>query len=228
MALLGQRYRYPTNMTERKHNARLIWWISAAAVVGVLFLRGHYLLGPFVGVVFAIMTLSIAVIGYRNLCLQTPTRSAVALFSVFAIACTAIMFTPASFSPDVQHSINKYRDDRNAQTELAALLGANQDYRDIRIETEQLKVVFVSVRGTVSDSGVIARLLTELSRLEFVRYRSLHGRVIARDTGAIHEFSNDDLQFDKEHDPGNHVMQRRTGGSFSRLLASRSPVLADH
>ncbi|TWT78681.1 hypothetical protein CA13_00770 [Planctomycetes bacterium CA13] len=27
---------------------------------------------------------------------------------------------------------------------------------------------------------------------------------------------------------GNHVIQRRTGGPFSRLLASRSPVPADH
>ena len=27
---------------------------------------------------------------------------------------------------------------------------------------------------------------------------------------------------------GNHVMQRRTGGLFSRLLAGRSPVPADH
>ncbi|WP_186775070.1 hypothetical protein [Allorhodopirellula solitaria] len=119
------------------------------------------------------------------------------------MTCTAIMFTPATFSPDVQHFINKYKNDRTARRELATLLEENADYRDIRFETEQLKVVFVSIRGTVPNGGVIDSLLADLSRLDFVRYCSLDGRLTARDTGAVHEFSDDHLHFDTENDADN-------------------------
>ncbi|TWT56406.1 hypothetical protein CA85_42190 [Allorhodopirellula solitaria] len=190
-------------MTDRKRNAKLGWWISSVAITCVLLLRGHYLLGPSVGITFAFMTLAIAVIGYRYLCIQTPTRTGVVMFSIFAMTCTAIMFTPATFSPDVQHFINKYKNDRTARRELATLLEENADYRDIRFETEQLKVVFVSIRGTVPNGGVIDSLLADLSRLDFVRYCSLDGRLTARDTGAVHEFSDDHLHFDTENDADN-------------------------
>lgn len=62
---------------------------------------------------------------------------------------------------------------------------ANSDYRDIRIDTDQLKVVVVSLRGSVPDAEVIDRLLVDLSRSDFVRYCSLHGRCLPTTPGEL-------------------------------------------
>jgi len=183
-------------MIDRKHNAKSCWLIGSTAIMLVLFFRGQHLLGQSTGILYATIVFAIALIGYRNLYVQAPSSIVIVLYSIFATVSVAIMFSPATFSPDVQRFIDKQATDRNVRAELTTLIGANTDYTDIVIETKHLKVVFVSISGTVPSRPAIDQLLADLSRLEFVRYCSLRGRVIARDTGVVHEFSHNDFNID--------------------------------
>lgn len=191
-------------MTDRNRNVTFWWWGISAAVVCAVFFRGNYLLGASTGITFAIISFGIAAIGYRNLIAMRPSRIVVVFYSLFAISCFIVMFTPSSFSPTLQHFINKQAADRTARAEIAALIRGDAEYRDIRIEVQQLKAVFVSIKGTVPHRGAVDRLIADLSQLDFTRYCSLHGLITIRDTGEVREFTNGDLSRDTDETAGNH------------------------
>lgn len=198
-------------MNDRNRNARL-WWLGVSAfVICVLFFRGNYLLGTSTAVAFAFISLAIATIGYRNLIAQRTSRAGIVVYSVFSICCVAVMVSPASFSPTLQHFIDKQAAERTARNQISALIRDNAEYRDIRIETEQLKAVFVSIEGSVPDRLTADRLVADLSRMDFTEYCILHGKIAIRDSGEIREFTDDDLVHDPEKTLGNQAVNVRTG-----------------
>lgn len=207
-------YRSPTDMNERNRNVKAWWWSISAVLICVLFFRGNHLLGASTGITFAFISLAIATIGYRNLVAQAPSRTGMMVYSLFAISCLAVMLAPSSFSPTLQHFIDKQAADRTARSEIAALVRDNAEYRDLKIETKQLKVVFVSIKGKVQDRDTVDRLIADLSQLDFTRHCSLRGQITIQGTGEVRKLTNDDLARDTEETAGNHAVHRSGVSAF--------------
>jgi hypothetical protein len=159
----------PEGVVSRMASRPVAWILFAAAGVAlsaVAFLRGNYLLGPEWGVLYGAVTLALLRLFVLSLTpAKSPSPVRVAAVTALSLALGFVMAWPASVNPDVQHFIDKHSMDRAARAELAAVFAVDPAYRDLMVSTVHLKVVNVTVRGSLGTRSDLdrlrARIITE-------------------------------------------------------------------
>ncbi len=153
--------------------------IASVALCVAAFLRGNYLLGPGCGCAYAAVSL-----GFLFLLAGSRTAVRAAVVTVLSLAAGLVMAWPASINPDVQHGIDKQAVDRVARTELAAVFGSDEAYRDLAISSVHLKVVNITVRGSLGTRSDLYRLQSQIAaECPTLGTCVLHWEVTLRDSG---------------------------------------------
>lgn len=131
----------------------------AAVLTTVAFLRGHYLLGVAGGLSYAVITACILWLFARYLT-QARRPSPLQVVALFALSLPIgfVLACPTSVSPDLQHFIDKQATDRAARRELAVVFASDPSYGDLSVSTTHLKVVNVTIRGSLSTRTDLDRL----------------------------------------------------------------------
>ncbi|MBX7104589.1 MAG: hypothetical protein K1X57_10945 [Gemmataceae bacterium] len=177
---------------------------AALGVVAVVaaFLRGSYLLGSGCGVVYAAIATSLMWMLARA---RTPAGSIsvarVVFILLFALPVGYAMAFPASINPDVQVFIDKQATDRRARAELAAVFASDPAYRDLSVSSVHLKVVNITVHGSLGTRADLQRLRSQIAppcRAAGVGF--LHWDVSLRDTGE--QVSGLDRDLFQDAEPG--------------------------
>lgn len=134
---------------------------AAAGVAACLaaYFRGDYLLGPGCGALYVGVSL-----GLLWLLARSRSKLQAACMAVLTLACAFAMVWPASINPWVQVGIDEHAVERAARTELGAVLASDPAYRHLSVSSVKLKVVNISVRGTLSTRADFGRLQARLPR----------------------------------------------------------------
>jgi hypothetical protein len=194
MAGVSVAARSPWSFGHRRCDVRRVAWrivprllFAAAAVAGafVAFFRGNYLLGLGCGIEYAAIALALFWLFARS---RTPAGGVsvlrVVFVLVFALTVAFTMAFPASISPGVRFSIDRQATDRRARAELAAVFESDPAYRDMSVSAVHLKVVNITVRGSLRTRADLNRLRSRIaSECPALGECFLHWDVILRDSG---------------------------------------------
>jgi hypothetical protein len=164
---------------------RILFAVAGGALCAVAYARGNYLLGPRCGVTYAAVALGLLWLLAGS---RTPAGKLslvrIAWVTARALPAAFVMAWPASINPDVQHFINKWAVDRAARAELATVFASDPAYRDLSVSTVHLKVVNVTVRGSLDTRRDLDRLRAQIIRdCPTVDRCVLHWDVTLRDSG---------------------------------------------
>jgi hypothetical protein len=165
--------------------ARLLFAAVGVAVVMAAFLRGNYLLGLGCGIVYAAIALALLWLLARA---RTPAGDVsvarVVFVMLFALPVGYALAFPASLNPAVQVFIDKQATDRRARAELAAVFASDAAYRDLSVSSVHLKVVNITVRGSMASRSDLQRLRSRIGgECPALGECFLHWDVVLRDTG---------------------------------------------
>ena len=165
--------------------ARLVFAALSVVLIAVAFLRGNYLLGADFGVAFAgIAAFFLWLFGRFLVMTEEPSLLGAALVVVVSIPVGYVMTYPATINPDVQHFINKQADDRTARAELRAVFASDRAFRRLWISTVHVKVVNVTIHGSLNDRSELDRLRERIAAQCDVGKRCpLHWDVVPRESG---------------------------------------------
>jgi hypothetical protein len=158
----------PEGVVRRKAScpvARILFAAVGGTLSAVAYVRGTYLLGPGWGLLYVAATLALLrlfVLSRRPARIPSPVR--VAAVTALALALGIAMAWPTSINPDVQHFIDKQARDRAARVELDAVFTADPAYRDLWVSTVHLKVVNVTVRGSLGSRSDLDQLRARIIR----------------------------------------------------------------
>lgn len=75
-----------------------------------------------------------------------------------ALLATFMMAYPAYFNPDIRYFIVKQATDRKVRAELAVVFASDPAFRDLSISSVHLKVVNISVQGSLRNRADLDRL----------------------------------------------------------------------
>jgi len=167
--------------------AHLFLITAYVAVIGVAFFRGNQLLGLDWGIVYAVI--AFALLGLLT-CSRTPagdlSLGKVVFVVALALPVAYAMTFPASINPSVQVFIDKQANDRRIRADLAAVIGSDPAFDGLTVSSVHLKVVNVTVRGTLSTLSDFDRLRARITR-ECPALNDggllLHWDVIVQDSG---------------------------------------------
>ena len=127
--------------------------------MAVAVLRGNYLFG-----LAGAITYSLLLAGLIWLFAQSFNRKGKAAriqtiaVTILAVAIGYALAVPATVNPDVQHFINKQATDRSVRGELKRVFESDPEFSDLSISTTHLKVVNVTIHGTLPTLDDVQRL----------------------------------------------------------------------
>jgi hypothetical protein len=109
------------------------------------------------------------------------------------------MAWPASVNPDVQQFIDLHATDRSSRAELAAVFGSDPAFHDLSTSSVQLKVINVTVQGSLGTHSDFDRLRSRIaSECPALGMCNLHWEIALRDCGQrVDGLDRDLLQADK-------------------------------
>ena len=172
----------PTN--NRTRLARAAISVLTIALMIIAFSRGNYLLGIQVGIAYVLV-----VAGLLWLLLESFRRKGMvaviqkSVLSLLAIPIGFALAFPASINPDVQHFVNKQATDRNVREELKRVFGSDSAFGDLSISTTHLKVVNVTICGSLPTRDHMKRLHESLvSDCPTLKLCPLHWDIRLHDT----------------------------------------------
>lgn len=157
--------------------------LAVSTIIGA-FLRGNYLFGLGRGIVYACLATALVWLIVRSLT-STGHVSAVrtGLVVAFALPVAYAMAFPASVSPGMQSSIDAHARDRQLRAELAAVFASDPAFRDLRVSSVHLKVINVTVAGSLGTRADLDRLRARIaSECPVLSSCVLHWDVSLRDT----------------------------------------------
>jgi hypothetical protein len=165
--------------------ARLLFAVFGASAVLAAFLRGNYLLGLECGAMYAVASVALLWLLARA---RTPAGKVSTARAAFVTALILpvgyVMAFPASINPDMQVFIDKQATDRQARAELTAVFASDPAYRDLSMSSVHLKVVNITIRGSLGARSELDRLRLRLAtECPTVGNCPLHWAVTLRDTG---------------------------------------------
>ncbi len=164
---------------------RLLFVAVAIVVVVGAYLRGEYLLGVGCGIAYAAITLALVWLVSQA---RTPAGRVsvirVLFMMLFVLPVGYAMAFPASLNSDVQVFINKQATERRARAELAAVFASDPAYRDLSVSSVHLKVVNLTIRGSLGARADLERLRSRITaECPALVECFLHWEVTLRDTG---------------------------------------------
>ena len=138
--------------------------------------RGVYLFGA--GIPYAFVALLVAFLFVRTLWRTPLPRVQLCLLTLFAIPVSVAFAFPALINPDYQHFIDQQATDRQARQELATLFASDPALSNLSVSTAQLKVVNVTIQGSVPTESDLARLQSRVQdECEFPKQCFIHWEV---------------------------------------------------
>jgi hypothetical protein len=163
--------------------ARLALVTLSTVLVASAFLRGSYLLGFGCGMIYVAITVGLLWLLARSVVLtERPSLVRAAAITALSLPVAFAMAYPASINPDVQHFINKHATDRAARKELIALFASDPAYSELSISTAHLKVVNITIRGSLNDWSDLYRLRTRIAgECRVLNHCPLHWDVTLRE-----------------------------------------------
>ena len=147
-----------------KTSHRMIFTAVAAVIAMAAFWRGNQLLGVTCGVSYVLMTIALIWLLARSLSFReggSVFRVAVAL--LLATSVGFCMTFPSSVNWRVQYAIEQHAIDRNAKRELATLFGTDHAFQGLSVSSVQLKLVNLSVHGSLATRADFDRLRSRIS-----------------------------------------------------------------
>jgi len=156
---------------------RLAIITGSTTLIIVAFLRGNHLLGIETGAVYALVAT-----GILALLAQENSRWIVALIAMMSIPVAIVMAYPASFSPDLQHFIDKQATDRAVCESLYHVFDSDPAFADLSVSTVHLKVVNFTIHGALHTKADFERLRRLIVNDRLVR-GPLHWDILLLDTG---------------------------------------------
>jgi hypothetical protein len=172
----------PRNTSTRLTRAAVS--VLAIALMTVAFLRGNHLLGFDVGIAYVLV---VAVLLWL-LGESFRRKGVAAIIQMIAVTMIAILIGfalafPASINPDVQHFINKHTTDRSVRKELRHVFNSDSAFGDLSVSTTHLKVVNVTIHGSLPTRDEMKRLRERLiTDCPTLKLCPLHWDIRLRDT----------------------------------------------
>jgi len=183
---------------------KLSLFVVCSSLVAVAFARGNYLLGFNCGIGYAI----VAGVMLRLICRRDSRPSRIAIWrrsvlAVLTIPLAYVLAFPASINPDIQYFIEDQKTDRSVRSELYAVLSSDASFAGLAVSTTRLKVVNVTITGSVNNKNDMQRLRYRIfDECDHLSKCVLHWHVTDRDTGAIVEGVDSELFGKDRHAPG--------------------------
>jgi hypothetical protein len=141
-----------------------IFGTAGAIICVAAYLRGNYLLGAGVGLVYVLITLGLLYLAARA---RTPagrwSAPEASLVAALAILLGYVMAFPASLSPDLQHFIDKQAADRAARAELAAVFASDPAFKGLWVSSVHLKVINLTIHGPLPGWADLGRLQSRVA-----------------------------------------------------------------
>ncbi len=179
-------------MTKRR--AKILFAGVGCGLCVIAYLRGDYLLGFDVAVAYVAVTIGLLWLFARSRKSDGSwSHGRMGIVVVFSLAAGLLMAYPALFMSDLQHFIDKQAVDRAARAEFAAVFASDHAYRDLSISTSRLKMVNLSVSGSLPTRNDLYQLRSRMIKeCPTIRNCWLHWDITLRDTGQ-HIDSSDNL-----------------------------------
>ncbi len=149
------------------------------------FARGNYLLGQVAGIAYALVAFGISIFITSELS-QRATAPGHRTFCITATVLVSLALSfPAFISSDIQISLEQHAVDRAARTELNLLFASDPRFADLHVSTNQLKVINVTISGSVENSEAFDLLHSRLlDRAEHFSDCILHWSILDRSSSA--------------------------------------------
>jgi hypothetical protein len=161
---------------------RLVYVTFGVVLSAIAFLRGNYLFGPGCGVAYVAITAGVLWIFARSFTrTEKPSLVRAAVVAALSVPVGFAMGYPASINDDVQIVIDEQATDRAVRAELAAVFASDPAFGDLSTSTAHLKVVNVTIHGTLSSRADLSRLRDRIKNdCHAVKLFPLHWGVILR------------------------------------------------
>lgn len=138
---------------------RVFFATFSIVLISISFLRGSYLLGLEFGLTYTGIAAGLLWLVARSLILSDrPQLVRSAVIAAVSLPVGFALAFPAAINPDIRHFIDKQAIDRAARRELAAVFASDPSYRRLSISTRHLKVVNVTIHGSLNDHSDLDRL----------------------------------------------------------------------
>jgi len=164
--------------------ARLLFATFGVVLIAIAFQRGNYLLGVWCGVAYVAIAVGLlGLLAGSFMLTAEPSLVRTAFVCALSLPVGFAMAYPASINSDVQVFIDKQATDRAARRELAAVFASDPACGDLSVSTTHLKVVNVTIHGSLHDRSDLDRLRDRIaSQCHVVKDCPLHWDVLLRKT----------------------------------------------
>ncbi len=168
--------------TARRLAMRVAFAAFSVVLIAMAYLRGNYLFGWGGGVAYMVITAGMLGLFARSFVLtDKPSLIRPLVVGLLSLPIGFAMASPASLNSDVQIVIDRQAVDREARAELAAVLGSDPAYSNLSVSTRQLKVLNVTIRGSLDYRREIDQLRSRIAvECPILRYCPLHWDVMLR------------------------------------------------
>lgn len=159
--------------------------IVVVFTIGV-FLRGNYLSGFRAGVASALVSMAVVILALNAASQCTQSRWKLRFYIALAIFVGLAVSFPSLINPKVRYGIEAHAADRSVQTELNSIFESDQRFDDLSTKSQHLKVVVVTVSGTIDNMDSFGdlqdhvHLISERHPLVLVRCQ-----IVDRETGKV-------------------------------------------
>lgn len=171
-------------MDFEKRLTRIFVSVAAMAMLIIAFLRGNFLLGLDGGTAYVVVVaglLSLFVNSLRRQ--QRAARLQQMILALLVIPIGFVLAFPAWINPEIQVFINKQSIDRNVRQELNRVFDSDPAFTELSVDTTHLKVVNVTISGSLPTNDDSKRLLKYLeSDCPTLKLCPLHWKVRLRDS----------------------------------------------
>ena len=196
--------------------------IAIACICLVLgaFVRGHYLLGSFAGVAFALLAPGTLFVLIRVVSTQRKYHILrVVVVSAFALGVFAILAMPAQFSRDLGYFIDGHQIERTTRSQLNSIFSNDSRFAKLKFDCGYRKCIVVSVDGTIQSENDLLELRDQiLEQCPSVSSRWLYWRLNIAETGAVHDDCDLTIFRERVSDTGNAGYQIVAPESRSRAF----------
>jgi hypothetical protein len=138
---------------------RSLFAVACLGTVTAAIVRGNYLLGFEVAIVFGLLAAATLFLVYRAFSTLSKLQLARQFIVLSFAACVfAILIFPASFNPDLGILIGDHQSERVARAQLHDVFLSDSEFANLSFECNFTKCIVIHVRGNIATSAALLDL----------------------------------------------------------------------
>lgn len=168
-------------------NSRFAIVLAGVALMIVAFLRGNYLLGFEIGIIYLCTVAALVWLIVNSFSLKRKVSLLRKIcVSGFAVSVGLALAFPGVINTDVQHMVDDQATMRNARFELDRVYKSDPAFADLTISTTRGKIAFVNITGGLANWDDFHQLKKRITHeCPAVEHCALGWKVRIRDTNDV-------------------------------------------